>query len=356
MRRRDSYNQVYRGRQESSAFLRALVIILAILLALGIAFLILMTSRYLQYTDDGPVLNLPWLSEDPEISVLPDPSDFIIEETPAPSPTPSAAPAWQTQRAVTAPVSAVTDGSAQALAAGAGASCLVVPVQDEEGNLAWHTDLALALEDMNGDPAFNEAVRALSSAEGITLTAKLSGFRDLWSSVYGKSAALVTPANKMWYDSGGISWLSAADRTAQNYLTSLCLELADLGFDEILLEHAGFPDAGRVNYIDEGERYPADKGAVVAAYLADLGQKLSEAGAVLSVCAPEAGASSEALSGVTPAALATVTGRVWLPGWADTAVWINALEQAGFVDSAQRLVAAEPLSDGGWSGSRWMEE
>lgn len=357
MGRKYHYNQVYRGRQGGSSFLKGLVTVLAIALLLVVAFLIYVSIRYMEYTDDGPKLNLPWLQDDAQPTQQPRVSDFIIiDGEPELSESATPEPIEQPLRALEVSPADVTGAAAQAMAAQAGAGALVIPVQDKEGNLAWQTALELAQEDMNGDAAFNAALSGLVQSGQLHLTARLSGFRDLWTSVYARDLAILYPSGKLWYDSGGISWISLSSEAARDYVTGLCLELAEMGFDEILLEHAGYPDSGRVGGIAAGDRYPASgREALVSAYLEQLSQKLEEAGAVLSVRVPDKQPDAGAASGVTPAALKAVGGRIWLPEGADTQAWTSALTQAGIADAASRLVAAEPLPEGSvWTGSRLL--
>ena len=89
---------------------------------------------------------------------------------------------------------------------------------------------------MNGDAAFGQAVSQLAQDGQLRLVARVSAFQDLWTSVYNRSLAVITGAGELWFDSNGISWLSVARQEARDYLSALCLELAELGFDEILLE------------------------------------------------------------------------------------------------------------------------
>lgn len=355
-RRRYSYNQTYRGRQEGSVFLRMLAIILAVLLVIGVAVLVYITSQYLEYTDEGPKLNLPWLQHEPQDSAPPAVSDLIITSdnlTVEPSESAPPEPVPLPRRYFEVEPAALVDGSAQERAVQAGADALVVRVKDEEGNLAWHSALELAQEDMNGSEAFGGAVRQLAHDGKLHLTARLTGFQDLWTSVYRRELAILNRNGKLWYDSAGISWISLADAQAQAYITDLCMELAQLGFDEILLEHAGYPDNGRVSKIPTRDNYPAQgREEAVGAFLAALSEKLSQSGVMLSVQAAYTSPEEAAPSGVTAAALSGLAGRIWLPKDADIMAWSSALAQAGAEEREDRLVAAEPLDQGAtWNGS-----
>lgn len=356
MGRRNGYNQTYRGRPEGSTFLRLLVIILAVLLALGVAFLLFVSARYLEYTDNGPQLNLPWLQHEAKSSTPPDPSNLIIpsesqqpdpSQSPGPDPTPTPMPA----RYLEVEPAALLDGSAQTLLTQAGADALVVRVKDEEGNLAWQTTQELAQDDMNGQEGFSTAVRQLS-LNGTRLTARFTGFQDLWTSVYRRELAIINRHGKLWYDSAGISWISPSDERARTYITSLCMELAEMGFDEILLEHAGYPDNGRVSLIPIRDNYPSEgRETTVSGYLAELSAMLAEKGVMLSVQVGYLTPEEAAPSGVTAAALAGLAGRVWLPVQADIAAWDAALTQAGAEPREDRIVAAQPLPEGSsWTG------
>ena len=341
----------YHGRRRGSTVLKVLVALLAAALAAGVLFLVLVPK---EYTDEGVRLRLPWMAEEDPGQDLPlDPSALIVAESPSPSPSPTPEP-----RAVTTGVEvspqAVLDGTAAGLARQAGADALVVEVKDEEGDLAWHTQVPLALDTMDGDPAFGQAVAQLAGAGQLRLVARVSGFRDLWASVYDRQQAITTARGELWYDSGGISWLSAARQQAREYLTSLCLELAQMGFDEILLEHAGFPDQGRISAIGAGERYPAQgREETVAAFLRDLSQTLEAAGAVLSVRVTDGELTGQSAdSGVTAGALAGISGRVWTGGEAGPDALTAALAQAGLEDGAGRLVLTGALPQGAaWTGS-----
>lgn len=349
--RRYGANQVYRGRRRASTPLVVLIAVLAVLLIAGLAFLLFM-GKYIQYTDDGVKLVLPWRQDQgEELSPFPDVSDLIITQEPTPSPTPAADAAMQTISALEVTAADITGGRAAELAARAGADALLVTVKDEKGVLAWWSAVPLAQNDMNGDADFGAAVSGLDTTGDLWLAARLPAFRDLWASVYNKEQALTTGSGKLWYDSGGISWLSAANEDARAYLTALCMELAELGFDEIVLERAGFPDSGKLSVIAADANYPAagEREAAVTEFLSGLADTLAEKGVVLSVLAAEQDVTAGGDSGLTAGAMAAL-GRVWLTGSADPSACAAALTDAGMENARSRLVLTAGTED--WSGSR----
>jgi hypothetical protein len=361
-RRNSPINRQYRGRRKSSTALLVLVTVLAVLLVIGVLF-VLSLGRYIEYTQDGVRLNLPWLQEEPAVSPSSDASDLIVTDQPEePSPSQEEPIAVETGplqlSAVEVSPSAVTDGTAAALVAASGGNALVVTVKDLEGHLAWQSsnELAVAARDksgvsLNGSAEFSQAVRALAQQDELYLVARVNCFEDLWMCVYSRSMALTTQGGKLWYDSDGMPWLSPANADARAYLTALCQELAELGFDEILLDCAGFPSSGRKTSIAVGGNYPNDLTGAASTWLAELDGALGDSGVWLSVQVGSETLTAGDSTGLTAQGLAAAADRVWLDGSADTAACAQALTQAGLEEAQERLVLTG-LVPAGWSGSR----
>lgn len=361
--KRYSVNRQYRGRKKGSTVLKVLVAALAVLLAAGVLFILLLE---IEYTDDGVKVTLPWLQKEPvPEQPAPDVSDLIITEEPTSSPTAAPDPLSQRLAAVEVEPSAVTDGTAAGLASDAGGSALVVTVKDVEGRLAWQSRSELAQsargndgETLNGEDAFSQAVRALSQKGELYLVARMNCFQDLWMCVYDKSMALTNASGKLWYDSNGMPWLSPANENAREYLTGLCLELAELGFDEILLDCAGFPGSGRLTNIASGGNYPAGGlEQAVSGWLSDLREALTGSGVLLSVRLGGEALTGESSTGLTAAGLEKFADRVWIAGMEDISACADALTQSGMDKTEQRLVLTTPIQEGvreDWTGN-WAD-
>lgn len=344
------YGDAYRGRKNGSSFLKFLIAVLAALLALGILFIIIM-GEYIEYTPDGVKVNLPWLVNDEEdVYSPPGVSGLVVIEShePEPSPEPSPEARSPVLRAIEVSPADVTAGTAAAAAAQAGGDALVVRVKDWEGFLAWQSQTQLAQSvksssgvSINGDPAFNQAVGALSGQDGLYLVARMDCFRDLWVCVADRSMALTNRSGKLWYDSnGGYPRLSPASEAARGYIDSLCLELAQLGFDEILLECAGFPVDKRAGSIAAGTSYPAadQRAPILSQWLTSLSAALEAQGVVLSVRVSSDDVLTDTGSGLTAAALASSVGRVWMDSSANALEVTGALTQNGMDEAEQRMV------------------
>lgn len=357
-RKRYGVNSTYRGRRGGSSALKVLIAILAALLLIGVLSVLLL-GKYIEYTDDGVRLVLPWLQEAKEDD-RPSPAvsdDLIISEEPAVSVAPEPEPVVIPAGAVEVPVSAILDGTAAGLA---GENAIVVMVKDLEGHLAWQSASPLAEEakgsdgeSLNGSPVFSQAVRRLADQEETYLVARLNCFCDLWMCVYDRSMILSTPGGKIWYDTKGMPWLSPANEAARAYINGLCLELAELGFDEILLDCAGFPESGRLSAVAEDANYPAGEleGAVTQ-WLAELTSLLEDSDTSLSVRTGRKDL-DDCPSGRTAAALAGVR-RVWVDETVDAGLWAEALAHAGVEDPEERVVQilsaeGEEMPESGWA-------
>ena len=63
---------------------------------------------------------------------------------------------------------------------------------------------------------------------------------------------------------------------ARDYVTDIALELADLGFDEILLENFCFPTIGRPQLIAYGKYESVSKAETLSTFAQELSQMLVE--------------------------------------------------------------------------------
>ena len=131
-----------------------------------------------------------------------------------------------------------------------------------KGRLAWQSqaELAATLWANAADDRTAQAVRELAENTELYLVARVQCFRDplMASSWVG---TLMTRGGNLWHDAQGVGWSSPASRDAVDYLSQLCLELAEMGFDEILLDSAGYPDFGEVNVLATGDNRPEDRTA-----------------------------------------------------------------------------------------------
>ncbi len=358
MGRKNQYGyQEYRGRGGGRGRMVLLFIIalLAVLLAAGTAFYLLVD---IEYTPNGMVIHWPWAQESetpPPPSApppeLPSVAVEVVEPspTPEPTPTPTPEPTYNPIAAVTVTTAQLRDGSAAQAVAAAGGNALVVEMKGIKGRLAWQSqaELAAALWANAADDRTAQAVRELAENTELYLVARVQCFRDplMASSWVG---TLMTRGGNLWHDAQGVGWSSPASRDAVDYLSQLCLELAEMGFDEILLDSAGYPDFGEVNVLATGDNRPEDRTVPVAAFWARLSEELAEKGTALSVQTTEdALRGDNAFSGATAANLARYAARVWLPAPVKGSDYAAILSNVGLDNAAARIVVKNAAS-GSW--------
>jgi len=334
-----------------------IIALLAVVLAVGVGFMAFM-GQYLEYTEDGVKIHWPWVQEtaslppiasDP-IQVVSEPVDVTVEPTGSPEPTPTPPPQYLPIGAVTVTTAQLREGTAaQAVTAGGGAA-LVVEMKNINGKLAWQSqaDLAAQLGTNAKDDRTAQAVRALDQSGELYLVARVQCFRDPILS-RNRVGSIMTRGGNVWHDTQGQGWTSPADQQTADYLSALCQELADMGFDEILLDSAGYPNFGEVKVLATSDNRPEDLTVPVSAFLERIHGELEQRGVRLSVCTDETLLPGDAvLSGLTAGVLAQHADRVWLDGKADPEQYTALLTTAGWTDIGPRLVVKNGAGPGSW--------
>lgn len=142
--------------------------------------------------------------------------------------------------------------------------------------------------------------------------------------------ALVREDGNVWYDGQGQAWLDPTDPEVLRYLTALCRECGELGFDEVLLDAFCFPASGNteaiVNDADDRVQVLTDMAKAIRAALPE--------GVALSVTCDGTG-------DVPIADLCDLFDRLYVPAVSVTTVTPSL--PADF-DTATRLVTMDPAS------------
>ena len=247
--RRNSYDS-YHGRNRFATFLKILIAILLVLLVVVLAALFFL-EPYIVYSADGVRLELPFFQEkedpEPEVSAPP-----VVVSTVQPTETPE--PEFQF-RGVLLDRAALYDGTAGQQVEQAGANAAIFDMKADDGSLGYISQQTLAQESQvsAGDQAINAAILLLNEKEVYTV-ARVSCFRD--NTVPREHGSISIPKSSgNWRDGDSYRWLSPASQEARAYVVGICRELAELGFDEILLDNCGFPTQGSLNSIRTGDNY-----------------------------------------------------------------------------------------------------
>ena len=185
---------------------------------------------------------------------------------------------------------------------------VILPKKTADGALGYVSALPLAADAgaSSGDPDRNEALRALNDTPGLYTVAQVSCLRDSALVREEPGLSLHRVSGSPWLDESRQGWLDPAQPQVQSYLIGLCRELAQLGFDEILLTDCGFPTQGDLDSL----RAVEEKEETLETFCRQLQGALADTPVTLSVMGQRDSVTADPVSGQTTALLATF-GRVW---------------------------------------------
>lgn len=304
----------YRGRSPWRSFFKGLAVFVIVLAVLAGAAAVYV-QQYLVVSADGVHLELPFLRQDEDpvgtpSSVISDQPVLVIDPSPEPEPEPEPTPSAP----VPLPRQALYDGTASAQIEAAGGDCALFDMKADSGALNYVSSTAPAQGAglSASDEILNYSIRSLNETEGLYTIARISCFKDHGITNYDRSLSIFTNSGYRWTDPDDIRWISPTNPDVRDYLTAVCVELAGLGFDEILLDNAGYPIEGNLHYIKKGDAYNSDQFAdVIDGFYAQVAAALSEYDVVLSVVTTQQALDgTDALSGQTPENLARFD-RLW---------------------------------------------
>lgn len=322
MRRRYSYGYgSYHGRSGFRTFLKVLIVLLLVVLVLAV-LAVLLLDRYWVYDKNGARLELPFLHQEAERPTpTPGEQGGLILVSPSPSPQPQAT----YLQAVMLPRTALYDGTAQQQVEAAGANAAIFDMKADDGTLGYISEIELArtIGSSASDPALNAAIESLCAGDLYTI-ARVSCFRDNTAPYQKNSLSIKTYSGYNWRDAGDIRWMSPTNEEARQYVVDVCVELAQLGFDEIVLDYAAYPTDGKLQNIKTGSSYDASAfSSIVSGFYDQVRTALAPYPQVrLSIVtdAETVTNGSNPSSGQTSQMLCQVADRIWLTP-AEGSIW-----------------------------------
>ena len=315
MGRRNGGYGGYRGRRTFHDILKWVAAILAVLVVI-LAGVLVFGQRYLVFRDQGVRLELPFLHQkDGQQS---GPGDVSLEVRPQgdqsggdQSNQEPGADAAQSLRAAELPLSAVEDGTALSQLEQAGANALILEMKDSQGDLAWQSGESLAALVTTGGEAVNAALEEWNRGDVYTV-ARVCAFRDNTLPYQDNRVALKAGYGN-WRDEEKLRWLDPDSEAAREYIIGLCRELAQLGFDEIMLDQCWFPTQGKLDQIVKNGSYADGRFAEsVEDLFAQLSQAVEPYGTRLSVRLPKGYQGADAPGGLSAKCLETYVRRIWV--------------------------------------------
>ena len=245
--------EVYRGRRKRLNVLGVVFGAIAALILLTVV-LFFGLQKYIVFEHDGVRVALPGAAagEDgplPNDETAPEQVNAVLEIT---DPDYSAVPATAGEgladmAAVFVPAQDVSMsgvGRYMSVMSSYGANALVLEVKPVSGQLVWASSSPTAAAySLNGTldlEAMVAALRQQDEDDELYLVAQLSCCIDGLLAERCPSAALRFATGAAYADSEG-AWLDPYSATVGAYLSELCSELAEMGFDELLLKSLSLP-------------------------------------------------------------------------------------------------------------------
>ena len=161
-------------------------------------------------------------------------------------------------------------------------TAVMIDMKGDYGSFYYESVLPEAVMSASTDiPQVATLVKKLEE-KGFYTIAKISAFRDYNFGLNNVSSGLyMLSLAGLWSDSNGYYWLDPTNATTTGWITSVVLELKEMGFDEVVLDNFWFPNSDK--YIFNG-----DKPAALAAAAATLMDTCGSSKFVLSFCVQDA--------------------------------------------------------------------
>ena len=334
----------YRGRGGGGKAVWIIVLVLVLLAA--VAFLL--AQRYVVFDEAGkPHFTLfEPRTETPENPI--DPQDVVIEredpQEPTPEPEPEPVPVRRKLDEIHA--NEVEYGSlwwTPEYVISRLDEAMVIEVKRPGGGITYGTDVAA--------PSGATVERGVTRGNLTTLlqsgkyaVARVCCLVDPAFGRVNPEAALTTANGQLWYDAGGRVWLDPTNADVQAYLTDLCRELAELGFNEIMLDEFCYPATGDLKSIDLPKNL--DKTAALADFADVLRKALPEDVALSVVLRGDMGELG-GQSGLTAELLASFD-RIYVDGAADLAALQQALPEDFDAQGGLAVITTKKPASGGY--------
>lgn len=327
----------YRGRTPKSRIVLAVILVVIILAAV----LFMVFQQFVVYDETGHAwLDLPWQTEEPsQEEEPPDNVEITVEE-----------PERTETKTLQLDAAPLTDwDSAAAQAAAAGCNSVAVTVKDASGQVYFYSAQPAASGAIRTESTTAAALTAMTASDTYTI-ARLSCLLDpIAAKADVEGMGLKNTGGYIFYDGNNLNWLDPSKPAARQYLCGFAKELAEMGFDEILLTDVSYPTEGKLDKIAYGE---TGKVQNLNTFLDEMRAALAAYDVKLSIELPAAAVSegSDSQAGLTLADIAPRVDRIYAVTTEDQ---ISALSQAVSAASAEtefvpELAAAPAAFTGSW--------
>ena len=130
---------------------------------------------------------------------------------------------------------------------------VLIDMKGPYGSFFYTSQLGEAIMSASTDiEAMDQLVQKLKS-KGFYTIARISAFQD-WNfgNNHVTSGLYMLSRAGLWLDPDGYFWLNPTDSTAISWISSIIMELRDMGFNEVVLDNFQFPNSDK--YIFSGDK------------------------------------------------------------------------------------------------------
>lgn len=113
-------------------------------------------------------------------------------------------------------------------------------------------------------PELGPRLTALAKTTGVTAVARLPAFRDSARALANMKDALPITGGALWMDESGSYWLDPGADAVREYLIDQAMELARMGFEEIVFEDFSYPLSPNIVYEGDGVTATREAARVIA--------------------------------------------------------------------------------------------
>ena len=326
----------YRGRGGRQKRLLAVVLVLVILAAT--AFLVI--QNYIVYDDAGKAhIEWPFRKDEPQPDDNATPpvsqDDVNIDYVDN-----GYAPHLQELHAQMLPGNALRQAPETVLA-DLTEDAFAVEVKRVNGSITYATGVDIPQEVETEQYDTMDNLTALLADDRYAI-ARMSVFCDSYFVRAYPDAALRVESGSFWYDAASMAWLDPSHPQTLVYITSLCQEYAQLGFDEIALDYFSYPTTGRLESI--GGLEDTDRVQVLTDFIKSLRANLPDGVKVSIVLRSQPSAEF----GLSPEMLAQSFDRIYVEQGVDDTALRSALPQRFDYDTRLVPIVTEPPESGSY--------
>ena len=159
----------------------------------------------------------------------------------------------------------------------------VIDIKDESGIIAYDSQLKQVMDvGAVAEQAIDiKEVLEKIKEEGMYAVARIHCFKDDYTPRKLRTAGICIRKDVLWLDNKMLRWLNPYEEESWDYLGSIALEAASLGFDEIVLDSVQFPVEGKPELIDYMENTGKSRSEALTGFVKYVHEKIKETGTKL---------------------------------------------------------------------------